>query len=519
MNDAVQAESQVSTASDARAAGGEASQVSTASDARAAGGEASQVSTASGWPELVSVALLGTERRDPPPLANPALAGLAAAAGAGHRSAEERLLSAAGSLAVLRRAGRLAPPAPPLPAPAPAEARPVCRAAAAYRLMLLLDDQRALLPEWLRAVARRGLRVPAERLPDLLEAATANQALRDHAEPVLGERGPWLAAQVPRWGWAAPLPATDDEREALWKTGTRPQRRRLFTLLRRSRPDEARQLLERGLSREEAADRAWFIGALDEGLETADEPLLESGLRDRSQDVRWAAARLLTRLPGSAFARRMAERTVPLVRVESAGVLRVTLPDPDEPTARDGIARRSSRSASARAGLLVQLVAFTPLSAWDAAGLTPELAATLPVSADFPVPLSQGLAEAAETQRDPRWAAALLGVEPRLAEIADPRQAASAALERLRAGQADIAERLPAPWPRELSEGALDLLVRLVGRGHWMHKLIAERLDPALADEAAGRLEGAEAGTARASGALALVQTLRFRREMHEELR
>src|SRR5262249_57811718 len=94
------------------------------------------------------------------------------------RSAEERLLSAAGSLAVLRRAGRLAPPAPPLPAPAPAEARPACGAAAACRLTLLLDDQRALLPEWLRAVAGRGLPVPAQPLPDLLEAATANQALR-----------------------------------------------------------------------------------------------------------------------------------------------------------------------------------------------------------------------------------------------------------------------------------------------------------------------------------------------------
>ena len=136
-----------------------------------------------GWPELVSVALLGTERRDPPALADPALAGLTGG------STEERLLSEAGSLAVFRRAGRLAPPAPPLPEAAPADVLPACGAAAAYRLVLLLDDHRALLPEWLRAVAARGLRVPAERLPDLLEAATASQALRADVEPVLGERG------------------------------------------------------------------------------------------------------------------------------------------------------------------------------------------------------------------------------------------------------------------------------------------------------------------------------------------
>ena len=486
---------------------------------------ASQVRTASGWPELVSVALLGTERRAPPPPADPALADLADAAS--QRSAEERLLSAAGALAVLRRAGRLAPPAPPLPAPAPAEARPACGAAAAYRLTLLLDDQRALLPEWLRAVAGRGLRVPAGRLPDLLEAATANQALRGDVEPVLGERGPWLAAQVPRWSWAAPLPATAAEREALWLTGTRPQRHRLFALLRRTRPDEARQLLYQGLAREEAADRAWFIAALGAGLAPADEPLLETALDDRRQEVRAAAARTLARLPGSAFARRMTDRTVPLVRVDGGGIS-VALPeDLDEAAIRDGVIRRPSSGTGERAWWLHQLVAATPLSAWYTVGLEPEQAATLPVTGDLEAPLRRGFAQAADAQRDPRWATAFLDVSPRLAEFADRRQAALAGLEHLRAGETGIADSLRAPWPRELSEGALGLLVRLADRdggpagpaaGHWVHRLIAERLDPALAGEAARRLESIEPGTPQARQARELVRTLSFRREMYEEL-
>jgi hypothetical protein len=126
---------------------------------------------------------------------------------------------------------------------------------------------------------------------------------------------------------------------------------------------------------------------------------------------------------------------------------------------------------------------------------------------------------AAEAQRDPRWAAALLGVQPRLADLADPRQAAPAALERVRAGETDIAERLPAPWPRELSEGALDLLASLAGRGHWLHRLMAERLDPALADEAARRLESVDPPVTTAARAQELVSILSFRRDMHEELR
>jgi hypothetical protein len=485
--------------------------------------EERQINTVSGWPELVSVALLGTQRRDPPAPADPTLAGLAGAGSASHRSAGERLLSAAGALAVLRRAGRLAPPAPPLPAPAPAEQRPACGATAAYRLTLLLDDQRALLPEWLRAVAGRGLRVPAERLPDLLEAATANQALRGDVEPVLGERGPWLAAQVPRWCWAAPLPPIGDEREALWLTGTRPQRHRLFALLRRTRPDEARQLLERGLAREEAADRAWFVAALGEGLAPADESLLETALDDRRQEVRAAAARTLARLPGSAFARRMADRTVPLVRVDRAGIS-VTLPDElDEAAMRDGVIRRPSSGTGERAWWLHQLVAATPLPAWDTVGLSAEQAVTLPVTGDLGVPLRRGFAQAADTQRDQRWATAFLDVSPRLAEFADPRRAALAGLEHLRAGETAIADSLQAPWPRELSEGALDLLARLGDRearpaGHWAHRLIAERLDPALAGEAAKRLESIEPGTPQARHARELVQTLYFRREMYKEI-
>jgi len=486
----------------------------TVSDAPGAGGEANQAITVSGWPELVSVALLGTERREPPAFADQVLAGLA-----GRGGADDRLLSAAGSLAVFRRAGRLARPAPPLPEPAPAETLPACGPAAAARLSLLLDDHRALLPEWLRAVGQRGLRVPAERLPDLLEAATANQALRGDVEAVLGERGRWLAAQAPRWGWAAPLPGAEAEREALWLAGPRPQRRRLFAMLRRTRPDEARQLLERGWSREEAADRAWFTAAFGEGLAPADEPLLESALDDRRQEVRAAAGRLLARLPGSAFARRMTERTVPLVRVEGGAWLRVTLPDElGESAARDGIIRRPPRGTGERAWWLLQLVASTPLSAWDAVGLSPELAARLPVPGDVEAPLRRGFAMAAEAQRDPRWAAALVSVEPRLAELADPRHAAPVALERLRAGDTGIAERLQAPWPRELSEEALDLLVRLASRGHWLHRLIAERLDPALADEAAGRLGSVEPGITQVGRGRDLVLTLFFRRDMHEEL-
>ena len=407
-------------------------------------------------------------------------------------------------MAISRRAGRLAVPAPALPDPAAAETLPACGPAPSQRLALILDDRRALLPEWLRAAAAHGLRAPAEWLPDLLDAATASPALQHDVDVVLGERGHWLAAQAPRWGWAAPLPVTEEERERTWATGERPQRRRLFALLRRGQPARARELLAEGWAREDPDDRAWLIEALAEGLAPEDEPHLERALDDRRQPVREAAARLLSRLPDSAFARRMRDRTVPLVAPAFergagdrmppvVGPLgdEIALPDDlDAAMIRDGISRTPPRGIGERAWWLLQLVAATPLAVWDEIGLTPERAATLDHTE-----LRRGLVLAAESQQNPRWASFL----------------AQEALERLRDGETELAERLPAPWPRDLSAAALQLLVELVHGGlDWRRRrLIAERLDPTLADEAATRLEGEHA----------ILSLLTFRRDMHEELR
>jgi len=458
------------------------------------------------WTDLLSAALLGTQRREPPP-------GLDGRPGAG---AEERLLTAAGAIALQRRAGRRAREAPAIPAPAPAETLRACPPAAAGRLAMLLDERPSLLPEWLRALAGRGLRAPAERLPELLEAATANPALREPVDAALGERGRWLAALEPRWAWAAALPAGDGEREALWLTGARERRRRLFALLRREYPERARELLARGWRDEAPEDRAWFVGALAEGLTTADEQFLERALDDRRQEVRTAAAGLLPRLPESAFSSRMRERTLPLVRLEEGG-LHVRLPEGlDDAAARDGVARTPQQGVGlgARAWWLVQLVGATPLAAWEDVGLTPEQAAALPVDDDLAGPLRVGFARAAGAQRDARWAAAFAEVEPALAALLEPEGAAALALARLRAGDEGVVRAVPPPWPRAASVEALDLLIAAVGAGDLRRsRLLAERIDPALAGEAAARLAavgGPLAGT--------ILSLLDIRRDMHEEL-
>jgi len=140
---------------------------------------------------------------------------------------------------------------------------------------------------------------------------------------------------------------------------------------------------------------------------------------------------------------------------------------------------------------------------------------------DLDRPLRAGWARAAEAQHDARWAAPFVEVEPTLAVLIDAEAGAAVAVERLRANQVEVAERVPPPWPRAASEQALQLLVELVHRGgDWRRpRLLAERIDPALAAEAAKRLGALDPATSAAHHAEEILTLLTFRHEMYEELR
>ncbi|MEV8109384.1 DUF5691 domain-containing protein, partial [Streptomyces sp. NPDC088135] len=150
------------------------------------------------WEELVTTALLGTDRRP-----------------AGAAGGPAGLLDAAALHTVRRRAGLL--PASPAarPDPAPADPRPPLPPAARHRLARLLADRSAsggsggrrgtapdlteLIPQWLATANQQGFRAPAELLPALLDAARARTDLRPHALAFAGPRGLWLAGLNPEW--------------------------------------------------------------------------------------------------------------------------------------------------------------------------------------------------------------------------------------------------------------------------------------------------------------------------------
>lgn len=387
--------------------------------------------TATPWEELVTSALLGTDRRPPPP--GPAPPG---------KEPPLALLDAAAVETLRRRAG-LRPAAAPAdrPAPAPHDPRPEPPAAARRRLAQLLADRAGgagsggrrgtapdlteLLPQWLAAAGDRGYRAPAAALPALLDAARARTDLRPQALAFAGPRGLWLARLNPEWRFAlrggsgtaaVPSPEDGEAVRRLWEEGLFAERVALLSALRAHDAEAARTLLASTWPAERAEDRLMFLDSLRTGLTGADEPFLEQALADRSRNVRATAAELLSALPRSALAARMAARAASCVAIDHGGtagpVIAVEAPhECDADMQRDGVVPTAPSGRGARSWWFGQLVEAAPLSTWPArlGGRTPRDIVALPVADDWADELHAAWCRAAVRQHDASWSRALLG--------------------------------------------------------------------------------------------------------------
>jgi hypothetical protein len=389
----------------------------------------------SAWQDLVTAALMGTERAGFPPLSAarlPVPADAPAAApdipfpdypvrdSPGSEDPAALLLDRAALEAVARRGGYLPGRAEPLPA-AEADPAPAVGRAAARRLARMLGGEHSdLLAEWLAAAAARGRRVPAALLPALLERARrvvpADPALRRLAAEAGGSRAQWLAGLNPDWKFVTAYTLTGDD---AWRLGRRGQRRGYLAALRARDPGAARDLIADGWAAAGPDDRVMFVKAMAGGLSLADEPLLEAALDDPSAFVRKMASDVLAGLPGSALGQRMAARAVGCLRLEhGTGGPRLTVILPvacDAAMRRDGAAPdaapvigRAGSALSNQAHLLVEVLARTPLRTWTAEfGRTAAQVLAVPSAGWAPV-LFAGWSRAAMTQRDQAWMTALI---------------------------------------------------------------------------------------------------------------
>ncbi|MFB8078389.1 DUF5691 domain-containing protein [Streptomyces sp. NPDC056013] len=524
-----------------------------------------------GWEELVTSALLGTDRRAPARLAGLPAGDLPGA-----------LLDAAALHTVRRRAGLRPGPAAPPPEPSPEDHRRPLPGAARRRLDQLLAGRAApspagrrgaspdlaeLLPQWLALANERGFKAPSATLPALLDAARARTDLRPQALLLAGPRGLWLARLNPEWrfalrgagaGSSLPDPGDREGVRALWDEGLFAERVALLGAVRTQDPAAGLALLASTWPAERAEDRLMFLDSLRTGLSGADEEFLEEALGDRSRNVRATAAELLSALPASALAGRMAGRAVTCVGLDrTAESPTITVEAPHECDAgmqRDGLAATPPAGRGERSWWLGQLVEAAPLSCWPPrfGGRTPEEIVALPVADDWQAELHAAWCRAAVRQRDAAWSRALLGspatppaTGPGTSSLAERAQLLStlAAEERARWVGAFIAAHglseafqllgvCEVPWAEPLGEAVIDALdiAREAGSYPWSFSGVMGLAERCLAPEAARQLESltarpeeAEDISPGAGGYWAeafqrLVSTLRLREAMRAEL-
>ncbi|MCW8095353.1 DUF5691 domain-containing protein [Streptomyces tauricus] len=388
---------------------------------------ATEASAGSHWEELVTVALLGTTRRTPPGVTS-------------RRDAPTALLDAAAVETVRRRAGMRPGRAAARIEPAAVDSRPALPPAAARRLTMLLADRPGagsggrrgtapdlmeLLPQWLATANRRGFAAPPQALPALLDAARGRTDIRPAVLAFAGPRALWLARLNADWrfalraapGGGAVLPGPEEPERvrALWEEGLFAERVALLAAVRARDAEAARDLLAGTWASERAEDRLMFLDSLRTGLCAADEPFLERALADRSRNVRATAAELLSALPGSALAGRMAERAGSCVAVDhthGTPTIAVEAPHECDPgMERDGVVAKAPAGRGERSWWLGQLVEAAPLGTWSRrlGGRTPEEIVALPVADDWQDELHAAWCRAAVRQRDPSWSRALLG--------------------------------------------------------------------------------------------------------------
>jgi hypothetical protein len=465
-----------------------------------------------------------------------------------HQPVERRLLLAAGVRAVARAAGRKLDR---LDAPgdtAPADTLPVCPPRVGAVLVELLEANAGdVLREAFERMARAGRRLPPELLPRVL--GLKERSLRAAAEPVLGERGRWLSRQNPAWRSALGAAGLDAaEAERVWAEGTSEERRAVLVHLRAVEPARAREWLQATWTREKAEQRARLLACLDAGLTPEDEALLELGRKDRSAAVREVARCLLSRLPGSALSRRMAERGRAVLSWEKPGRLRVQFPGGwDAEAERDGLDKPPPGVGQSE-HWLVRILECIPLRTWeDAFQASAEELLAAAARTEHAVALSSGWAQALQLGASLPWASALLGFWARceakvlgadraqtlalsVFEQMEPSERAARALRLLRGAErlpslASALVATPRPWPVELGRAWLQVL-RGAEELNFRTEAVLDSLPPAaltLPEEClAAAAEPLELPRALAPWNQALhrfQQTVSLRRILYEELK
>lgn len=159
------------------------------------------VSLADYWRDMVTVALLGTDRREPPAPPQGGLADLAA--DDPQPTPSQRLLQQVAGCAVAQRAGVLPGASATLVAPPDDDPRPVTPPATTATWRRIVSDWPVLEDEWVLAVIHSGHRLAPELVVPLLARHRTDATRHARALVAAGTLGQWMIEWAPRLACAA----------------------------------------------------------------------------------------------------------------------------------------------------------------------------------------------------------------------------------------------------------------------------------------------------------------------------
>jgi len=231
---------------------------------------------------------------------------------------------------------------------------------------LLSGEFPEVLPEWMQLATATNRILPPRVLPELLESATKQHALREAASRLAGERGRWIARRRKEFSWLLEGSIVSDD---AWELGQPAERIAWLRQTRAADPTATAELIARHWGAEDAVMREKIISLVAEAPQPCDEEWLQSrALVDRRQEVRELAVISLMKISASAFRARAIARLSGCVKIERRllrRIMTITPPDPFDPTwVPDGIKAKPLQGIGEKAWWLRQIVAQVPLDAW-----------------------------------------------------------------------------------------------------------------------------------------------------------
>ncbi len=146
------------------------------------------------WDALVAVAMLGTDRRNPP---EPIGVIADVVDDTVRATPSERMLAQVAATVVVRRAGVLPGPSRPPIAGPETDDRPICAPVAADSWHHVISSWPVLEDEWMLTLLTNGWRVPPDLVPEILVRHRADPIRRARAELACGPLAGWLVGHLP----------------------------------------------------------------------------------------------------------------------------------------------------------------------------------------------------------------------------------------------------------------------------------------------------------------------------------